>query len=83
MDFAMQELENLMYSGNLEVAFDDKFLREFNSYFVKQTGLKKIFGSTSTDDLHQSFQVFAVAKYFNEDNPMTNKKQQTRCYGVF
>jgi hypothetical protein len=83
MEFAMQELERLLYSGKLEIAFDDKFLREFNGYIVKQTGLRKVYGSTTTDDLHQSFQILAIAIFFNENNPMENIKLQKRCYGVF
>lgn len=84
MEFAMQQLEELLYNGKLEIAYDDKFLREFNGYWVKQIGInKKKYGSTTTDDLHQAFQIFSVCRYFNDDNPMENKLNQKRCYGVF
>lgn len=83
IDWAMQQLELLFYEGLIEVPIDEKFFKEFNGYIVKQTGMKKVYGSTTTDHLHQSFQCFGICRYFNSENPLKNMKQKKRCYGVF
>jgi len=83
LDWSMHELEYVLYEGLMEVPVDEKFFKEFNGYIVKQTGTKKVYGSTTSDHLHQAFQVWAICRFFNEFNPMKNLKQQKRCWGVF
>lgn len=83
LDWSMHELEHLIYEGLLEVPIDEKFFKEFNGYIVKQVGTRKIYGSTTTDHLHQAFQVWSICRFFNEFNPMKILKKQKRCWGVF
>ncbi|MHA2012787.1 MAG: hypothetical protein ACTSWG_10510 [Candidatus Helarchaeota archaeon] len=82
MDWAMSELENLIYSGLLEIPIDQKLLTEFNGFFVKQSGMRKIYGSSTHDHLHQSFQCFAINRYFNEFNNLDNLSTENQCWGI-
>ena len=81
-DWAMSQLEKLIYNGDLEVPVDQKFLKEFNGFIVKQTGMKKTYGSTTTDDLHQSFEIWAICRFFNEFNVQQNLNNVKRCWGI-
>ena len=83
LDWSMSELENLLYEGLIEVPIDEKFFKEFNGYKIKYVGTRKIHGSSTTNHLHQSFQVFAICRFFNEFNLMKNLNQEKRCWGVF
>jgi len=71
-----------MYSGIMEIPQDENFFEEFNSYYVKMNGTRKSYGSSSTDHKLQSFQCFAICRFFNEFNLLKNKGHQKRCYGV-
>lgn len=82
MHWAMSELEKLIYGGFLEIPVDQKFLKEFNGFLCKQTGMKKSYGTTTTDDLHQSFQVFAISRFFNEFNVQQSLTNVKRCWGI-
>ena len=85
IDWAMSELEKLFY-GEYEVGMDipqdENFLEEFNGFIVKMNGMRKSYGSTTSDHKHQSFQCFAICRFYNEFNLLKNKGHQKRCYGV-
>jgi hypothetical protein len=66
IDFAVMQLEKVLYHGLVEVPHSEKFLREFANYFSVMTGTTKRYGSTSTDHLLQSFQCMAVARFQSE-----------------
>ena len=66
IDFAVIQLEKILYHGLCEVPHSEKFLREFANYFSVMTGTSKRYGTTSTDHLLQSFQCFAIARFQNE-----------------
>ena len=83
IDWAMQELENIIYEAEIEIPLDEKFLKEFNGFIAKQNGMRKEYGSTTTDHLHQAFQVFAICKFFNKFSILKNKKRTKRSFGVF
>lgn len=81
--FAMQEMENLFYNGLMDIPQDEKFFEEFNGINVKMIGNRPKFGSSTHDDLHQSFQTFAICRYFNEFNKTKNQNlNQKRCWCV-
>lgn len=82
LDFAMQEMEKIFYEGMMEVPQDENFFEEFNGFYVKMVGTRKSYGSNTSDHKHQSFQVFAVCRYFNEFNELKTVQNQPRCYGV-
>ena len=63
IDFAVMQLEKVLYHGLVEVPHSEKFLREFANYFSVMTGTSKRYGSTSTDHLLQSFQCMAIARF--------------------
>lgn len=83
IDWAMHVLENMFYEGKIDVPLDEKFLKEFNGYIAKRIGTKIEYGSTTTDHLHQAFQVFGICKFYNEFNILKNKEQTKRSFGVF
>jgi len=66
IDFAVMQLEKVLYHGLVEVPHSEKFLREFANYFSVMTGTTKRYGSMSTDHLLQSFQCMAVARFQSE-----------------
>jgi hypothetical protein len=66
IDFAVMQLEKVLYHGLVEVPHSEKFLREFANYFSVMTGTSKRYGSTSTDHLLQSFQCMAIARFQSE-----------------
>lgn len=82
LDWANQELENVFYNGLMELSQDENLLEELNGYFVKMTGMRKSYGSSTTDHKLQSFQVFAISRFFNEFNKLQDNQNQPRCYGV-
>jgi hypothetical protein len=81
--FSFQELEKLFYNGMMEIPKDEKFFEEMNGIRVKMIGMKPKYDSSTHDDLFQSFQVFAVCRYFlDEFNQLNVGQKQPRCYGV-
>ena len=54
LDWSMSELEKIMYSGITEIPQDENFFEEFNSYYVRMTGTRKSYGTSTTDHKHQS-----------------------------
>lgn len=83
IDWAMQQLENLFYEGYMDIPLDNKFFKEFAGFKVLSEGLRKSYGSSTTDDYHQSFQIFAICRWLNEWETLINKKNtnQNNCLG--
>jgi len=84
IDWAMFELEKLMYGEEdygMDIPQDENFLEEFGGYIVKMNGTRKTYDSFTTDHKHQSFQCFAICRFFNEFNLLKNKTREKRCYG--
>lgn len=79
MDFAMQRLEKFLYAGDLEVYQDEKFLKEFSGFIVRQTGLRKSYGSTTTDHLHQAYQVWGITQFLSEQKAGISNRGTTRA----
>lgn len=73
IDWAMQQLEDLFYEGKIDIPLDNKFWKEFSGFKVLQSGLRKSYGSSTTDDYHQAFQIFALCRWFNEWEILVNK----------
>ncbi len=85
IDWAMQRLENLFYEGHVSIPLDNKFFQEFGGFKVLQTGLRKSYGSSTTDDYHQAFQIFAITQWNNEFETLLNKNntdQSDGCLGI-
>lgn len=76
IDFAVSQLEKVLYHGLIEVPHSEKFLREFANYFCVATGKSRRYGSTTTNHLLQSFQCMAIARFqceFANLNKPTNQ----------
>jgi hypothetical protein len=85
IDWAMQRLENLFYEGQMDIPLDNKFFKEFSGFKVLQTGLRKSYGSSTTDDYHQAFQIFAITQWNNEWETLINKNNSDSsegCLGI-
>lgn len=80
--WAMKELELLMYGGKMDIPPDPKFLNQFTNVIATQTKNKTLWGSKGADHLHQSFQVFAICRFFNEFKNMKDSTRPKRCYGI-
>jgi hypothetical protein len=80
--FAFQELERLMYGGQMEIPFDEKFLNQFTSTIAKQTkGMKTIYeNKSSADHLHSAFEIFAICRFLKEFEIIKGQKQSKRAY---
>lgn len=74
IDWAMQQLENLFYEGKMDIPLDNKFFKEFTGFKVLSEGLRKSYGSSTTDDYHQAFQIFAITRWNNEWETLINMK---------
>lgn len=83
IDWAMQQLEDLLYDGILEISLDSKFFKEFSGYKIIKSGLRNSYGSTTTDDYHQAFQIFAITRWIYEWQTLRNQKNtnQGNCLG--
>jgi len=79
-EFGLQQLGNILYNGSIEIPHDEKFLREFAGFFERKNGNRLSWGSTTTEHLHDSFILFALAvwQYENKNLQQKNKK---RCLG--
>lgn len=67
IDWAMTRLEKLFYGEEMEIPTQEKFISSFSDFIVKQTGMRRTYGTLTGDDhLHQSMQVFAIAQFLNE-----------------
>lgn len=83
IDFAVMQLEKVLYHGLVEVPHSEKFLREFANYFSVSTGTSKRYGSTSTDHLLQSFQCMAIARFQCEFANMSKPTDQNTFVAGF
>lgn len=83
IDFAVMQLEKILYHGLCEVPHSEKFLREFANYFSVMTGVSKKYGSTSTDHLLQSFQCMAIARFQCEFANLTKPTNQNTFVAGF
>lgn len=83
IDWGMQQLEHLFYEGLMDIPLDNKFFKEFSGFKVLQTGLKRSYGSSTTDDYHQAFQIFAICRWQFEWQTLVNTKNtnQNNCLG--
>lgn len=79
IDWAVLQLEKILYHGLCEVPHSEKFLREFANYFSVMTGTSKRYGTKSTDHLLQSFQCFAIAR-FNCEFANFNKQSEQSTF---
>ena len=82
IDFAMQELEDLLYNGKMEILLDNKFFKEFGDFLVLQNGLRRSYDTSSTDDYHQAFQIFAILRHqFEWETLINQNNNQGGCLG--
>jgi hypothetical protein len=84
IDWAMQQLENLFYEAFMSIPLDNKLFKEFIGFKVLSEGLRKSYGSSTTDDYHQAFQVFAITRWHNKWQTLINMNNtdQDGCLGV-
>ncbi|MDD4352384.1 MAG: hypothetical protein PHU71_05440 [Candidatus Gracilibacteria bacterium] len=83
IDWAVLQLEKILYHGLCEVPHSEKFLREFANYFSVMTGTSKRYGTTSTDHLLQSFQCFAIARFNCEFANLNKQSEQSTFVAGF
>ena len=83
----MTQLEDLFYDGEIDIPLDNKFFKEFSGFKVLQTGLRKSYGSSTTDDYHQAFQIFAIVRWLNKWEILINTNNTDTssddCLGIF
>ncbi len=85
IDFAMQQLEDLLYNGKVKIPLDTKFFAEFGDFLVIQGKLRRSYDTASNDDLHQAWQIFALTQWEYEWETLLNKNnadQGNGCLGV-
>jgi len=75
LDWANQELDKIFYGGLIEVPYNEKFLKEFASYFELRIGNSRKYGTSSTDHLVQSFQCMAICRFLNIKNNLSIDNQ--------
>lgn len=87
IDWAMTQLEDLFYDGQIDIPLDNKFFKEFSGFKVLQTGLRKSYASSTTDDYHQAFQIFAICRWQFEWETLINTNNTDTssddCLGIF
>lgn len=83
IDWAVLQLEKILYNGLVEVPHSEKFLREFANYYSVMMGTTKKYGTRSTDHLLQSFQCFAIARFLFEFASINKPKQQSTFVAGF
>jgi len=83
IDFAVMQLEKILYHGLIEVPHSEKFLREFANYFSVMTGTTKRYGTSSTDHLLQSFQCMSIARFQSEFSSLTKPSNQNTFVAGF
>lgn len=79
-EFGLQQLGNILYNGSIEIPYDEKFSREFAGFFERKSGNRLSWGSTTTEHLHDSFLLFALCVWENE-NKNLQQKNKRRCLG--
>jgi len=84
LDWAMVRMEKLFYEGLIEIPQQEKFIANFSNFIMKQTGMRRSYGSLTGDDhLHQSWQVFSICQFQNEFRQQVAKPRRKRCLGTF
>jgi intein/homing endonuclease len=81
--WGIQCLEDILYNGKIELPHDEKFLKEFSQYYEIRTGNSVKHGSTTTEHLHDSFVLFALCAWENENGINKNKQRKKRVLGTF
>ena len=82
-EWAIKCLEDIFYGGHVEIPHQEKFLKEFTGFFERHTGSRPSWGSTTTDHLHDTFILFALCAWENENRISQNKQKKKRVLGVF
>jgi len=86
IQWAMSELEKLLYGDEdygMDIPQDENFLEEFNGFLRLMNGTRVSYDSSTSDHKHQSFQCFAICRFFNEFNALKDSSSQDRDYGSF
>jgi len=83
IDWACSELDKIFYNGLIDIPHLDLFFKEFPSYFATKTGNRYKYGSGTTDHLVQSFQCFAICRFYNENKDLINLQPQETFIGGF
>jgi len=84
LDWAMSELNKIMYNGTMNLPLDPKFLTQFtNEFATKLQGMKIKYENKSADHLHAAFQVFAICRFFNEFNILKNTYKPSTRRGFY
>lgn len=84
IDWSMQQLEDLFYEGEMDIPLDNKFFKEFSGFKILTTGLRNKYGSSTTDDYHQAFEIFAITRWQYKWQCLINKNntdQSDGCLG--
>lgn len=84
IDWAMERLSKILYDGQMEIPLDNKFFKEFSGFKVIQSGTRKSYDSSTTDDYHQAFQIFAITQWDKEFEVIRNKNniKKKNCLGT-
>lgn len=81
-EFAIQLLEKYLYNGMVDIPYHEKFLKEFAGYIEKVTASgRKIYGSSTTDHLIDSFLLFVLCAWDKNKKNLKNQKRKKRCLG--
>lgn len=84
LDWAMSELNKIMYNGTISIPLDPKFLTQFtNTFATKLQGMKLKYGNKGSDHLHAAWQVFAICRFFNEFKILKNHNQTPTKRGFY
>jgi hypothetical protein len=77
---SFKELENLLYGGNVDVWYDEKFINQFTDIIAKQSGMRLIFDTKGINHETQAWQVWSICRFMNEYNQVKNsyKSQNKR-----
>jgi hypothetical protein len=79
--FSFQELERLMYNGQMDLWWDEKVINQFTDIIAKQTGTRLNFDSKGVNHLVQSMQCFCISRHFNEWNLIKQNYKSTNKRG--
>lgn len=80
--WAMQQLQKLLYSGDVEIPFDDKFITQFTNMIAKKSGTNILYECKGEDHNHQAFEVWAICQFLNKLKTTKDQRQQKTCLGV-
>jgi hypothetical protein len=81
-EFAVQQLEHLLYNGKVELPYDEKLITQLSNYWEKFTpGGRPIYGSSVEEHLIDSFLLFALCAWECETKSLINTASKNRCLG--